>query len=47
MGDTTPYLGLGCDRVLELETVLYNGTLVRANKGECWRHWGRLHWCLL
>jgi hypothetical protein len=31
MGDITPYVGLACDQVLELEIVLWNGTVVRAN----------------
>ena len=32
MGDITPYVGLACDQVLELEIVLWNGTVVRASK---------------
>lgn len=32
LGDISPYVGLGCDQVVELEMVLFNGTVIRANK---------------
>ena len=34
LGDITPLVGLGCDQVVGLEMVLYNGTIITANKRE-------------
>jgi len=32
LGYATPAIGLGCDSIVELETVLYNGTVITAHK---------------
>ena len=32
MGDITPLVGLGCDQVVGVEMVLYNGTVITANQ---------------